>query len=221
MAPYPDAISAGLAVLKERQEFWVNSAQKICMIVGAGFAGIGVMLTVIFIAAFGGIGPFVLIPLFFALIGFCFIVTVLVLVHKKKEIVAKGQKYPAKIYSYVKNTSYRVNGVFPLNVKVHYFDSYGIEREVILPTSISSGADELFPIGMTVDIYEYKGKFSYDPASVRGERLQREEELMDNKPLDPEQLRLVAVRCPNCGSTYQAAAGYTGRCPYCGGYQNV
>ena len=81
--------------------------------------------------------------------------------------------------------------------------------------------DSMFPIGMTIDIYEYNGKYSYDPASVRGERLRREEELMDNKPIDPEQLHLIAVRCSNCGASYKAATGYASRCPYCGGYQNV
>ena len=145
----------------------------------------------------------------------------LVMLHNKKMIRVHGEKYTAKIYGYVKNTSYMVNGRFPLNVKVHYFDNYGIEREVILPTSISGGADSMFPIGMTIDIYEYNGKYSYDPASVRGERLRREEELMDNKPIDPEQLHLIAVRCSNCGASYKAATGYASRCPYCGGYQNV
>ena len=29
------------------------------------------------------------------------------------------------------------------------------------------------------------------------------------------------VSCRSCGASYQAAAGYTGRCPYCGSYQNV
>ena len=184
----------------------MNSAQKICMIVGVGFAGIGLFMTLIFLFAFGKPGAFILIPL---------------MLHNKKMIRVHGEKYTAKIYGYVKNTSYMVNGRFPLNVKVHYFDNYGIEREVILPTSISGGADSMFPIGMTIDIYEYNGKYSYDPASVRGERLRREEELMDNKPIDPEQLHLIAVRCSNCGASYKAATGYASRCPYCGGYQNV
>ena len=91
---------------------------------------------------------------------------------------------------------------------------------VPLETGILS-LDSMFPIGMTIDIYEYNGKYSYDPASVRGERLRREEELMDNKPIDPEQLHLIAVRCSNCGASYKAATGYASRCPYCGGYQNV
>lgn len=199
----------------------MNSAQKICIIVGVGFAGIGLFMTLIFLFAFGKPGAFILIPLMFVVLGLCFIVTILVMLHNKKMIRVHGEKYTAKIYGYVKNTSYMVNGRFPLNVKVHYFDNYGIEREVILPTSISGGADSMFPIGMTIDIYEYNGKYSYDPASVRGERLRREEELMDNKPIDPEQLHLIAVRCSNCGASYKAATGYASRCPYCGGYQNV
>lgn len=199
----------------------MNSAQKICMIVGAGFAGIGLFMTVLFMFAFDEVDVFLLIPLMFVVIGLCFIVTILVMLHNKKMIRVHGEKYAAKIYGYVQNTSYRVNDQFTWNVKVHYFDSYGIEREAILPTSISGGADSMFPIGMTIDIYEYNGRYSYDPASVRGERLRREEELMDNKPIDPEQLHLIAVRCSNCGASYKAATGYASRCPYCGGYQNV
>ena len=84
----------------------------------------------------------------FVVLGLCFIVTILVMLHNKKMIRVHGEKYTAKIYGYVKNTSYMVNGRFPLNVKVHYFDNYGIEREVILPTSISGGADSMFPIGI-------------------------------------------------------------------------
>ena len=93
-------------------------------------------------------GAFILIPLMFVVLGLCFIVTILVMLHNKKMIRVHGEKYTAKIYGYVKNTSYMVNGRFPLNVKVHYFDNYGIEREVILPTSISGGADSMFPIGI-------------------------------------------------------------------------
>ena len=125
----------------------MNSAQKICMIVGVGFAGIGLFMTLIFLFAFGKPGAFILIPLMFVVLGLCFIVTILVMLHNKKMIRVHGEKYTAKIYGYVKNTSYMVNGRFPLNVKVHYFDNYGIEREVILPTSISGGADSMFPIG--------------------------------------------------------------------------
>ena len=74
---------------------------------------------------------------------------------------------------------------------------------------------------MTITIYEYQGKFNFDPASVRDEVIPGEAELMDDKPLEPEKLKMVAVTCKNCGASYQAATGYSSRCPYCGGYQNV
>ena len=91
----------------------MNSAQKICMIVGVGFAGIGLFMTLIFLFAFGKPGAFILIPLMFVVLGLCFIVTILVMLHNKKMIRVHGEKYTAKIYGYVKNTSYMVNGRFP------------------------------------------------------------------------------------------------------------
>ena len=103
---------------------------------------------------------------------------------------------------------------------VHYFDSYHVEREAIIPTGFTRGAG-MYPIGLTIDIFEYNGKYGYDPDSVRDERLPGEEELMDDKPVAPDQLRLVAVRCPNCGSSFRAATGYSSKCPYCGNYLNV
>ena len=113
-----------------------------------------------------------------------------------------------------------LNGTFTLNVKVHYFDKAHIEREAILPTGFARGSN-LYPIGMTIDIYEYRGKFGFDPKSVRAEILPGEEELMDDKPVNPDQVQLVAVTCPNCGSSFQAATGYSSKCPYCGSYLNV
>ena len=95
-----------------------------------------------------------------------------------------------------------------------------IEREAVIPTAFEKGAST-YPIGMTMDIYEYQGKYGWDPDSVRDEILPGEQELMDDKPVDPSKLRMTAVQCPNCGASYQAAAGYTGRCPYCGSYHNV
>ena len=149
-----------------------------------------------------------------------FIIGTLIPEFKKNSIKKHGDAYKAKIYGYVENTSYRVNGRFPINVKVHYFDKKGIEREAVLPAGMSKGSGE-YPIGMTMDIYEYRGKYSFDPKSVRDEILPGEAELMDDKPVDPSRIKMTAVSCRSCGASYQAAAGYTGRCPYCGSYQNV
>ena len=56
----------------------------------------------------------------------------------------------------------------------------------------------MYPIGMTIDIFVYHGKFGYDPDSVRNEILEGEAELMDDKPVSPDQVKLIAVNCPNC-----------------------
>lgn len=201
----------------------MNGAQKVLVMVGGIFAAVGTMLTVVFLgisSELGGVGGFIALPLGFVVMGLGFILGVVCSNTKKKKIVKRGDKYAAKIYGYVENTSYMLNGTFTLNVKVHYFDKAHIEREAILPTGFARGSN-LYPIGMTIDIYEYRGKFGFDPKSVRAEILPGEEELMDDKPVNPDQVQLVAVTCPNCGSSFQAATGYSSKCPYCGSYLNV
>ncbi|MBO5452163.1 MAG: hypothetical protein J6A11_11590 [Lachnospiraceae bacterium] len=201
----------------------MNSVQKILLFIGGMFAAIGAMVSIVFIgvsSVTGESGVFVVIPLGFVFIGLGFIIGVIISIVNKKIIVKRGNKYVAKIYGYVDNTSFLENGEFTQNVKVHYFDRMHIEREAILPTSFAKGSN-LYPIGMTIDIYEYHGKFGFDPKSVRAEILPGEEELMDDKPVSPDQVQLVAVTCPNCGSSFQAAAGYSSKCPYCESYLNV
>lgn len=193
--------------------------KKIFIIMGLAFAGIGGLVSFIFFAV-GSMGVFTAMPLFFVLLGLAFIGAVLNMSRAAKNIVAKGTKYPAKIYSYVNNTSFMVNGSYTVNIKVRYFDKTGVEREAIIPTSFARGSSE-YPIGMTIDIYEYKGKYGFDPHSVRDEILVGENELMDDKPVDPSKMRMIAVKCPNCGSTYEAVKGYTSKCPYCDGYTNA
>ncbi|MDD5899550.1 MAG: hypothetical protein PUC73_01395 [Lachnospiraceae bacterium] len=200
----------------------MSSAQKVIVMVGSIFAGIGGIMTVIFVSVadeLGGIGGFIMLPLGFVILGLSFIGSVIVSNSKKKKIIKCGNKYAAKIYSYVENTSYLLNGAYTMNVIVHYFDKANIEREAILPTEFPKGSN-LYPIGMTIDIYEYQGKYGFDPKSVRCEELPGERELMDDKPVNPTQLQMVAVTCPNCGSSFQAAAGYSSKCPYCGSYLN-
>ena len=202
----------------------MNDAEKVFVLVGAVFAGIGTVITIIFLGVAKvvgeGFGFFIALPLLFVVIGVCFIVSSIISKKKRLEIVNKGKKYPAKIYGYAQNASYVVNGVHPTDTKVHYFDERGVEREVILPTRCA-GSDGLMPIGMTVDIYEYKGKFSWDTDSLRSEVLYREAELMDNKPIEPEKQNIVAVKCKNCGASFEAIKGFTEQCPYCGGYMNA
>lgn len=191
----------------------------ILVIMGAAFTLTGLLVTVIF-TAIEGFSVFGLIPMVFVVIGVCFIFGAVIQKNKKKKILRKGKKYAAKIYGYVKDTSVVVNGDYPISVKVHYFDENHVEKEAIIPTGFPAGSNQ-YAIGMTMDIYEYMGKYSWDPASVRNEVLKGEAELMDDKPVEPERLNLIAVNCPNCGSSFQAAKGYASKCPYCGGYINV
>ena len=193
--------------------------KKVFLILGAAFIGVGGIVSTVFIGV-GGMGIFVVIPLFFVVLGIVFLVSGLRMGREQKEIAAKGDRYKAKIYSYVEDKSFVVNGDYTVNVKVHYFDKTGIEREAILPTGFAKGSSE-YPIGMTIDIFEYQGKYSFDPKSVRNEVLFGEEELMDDKPIDPELIKLTAIKCPSCGSSFQAVKGYTAKCPYCSGYLNA
>ena len=197
----------------------MDSVYFILGIIGAFFTLIGLIITIIF-SAVSGFSVFTLIPLLFVVIGVCFLASVIIHKHKKQVILQKGTKYAAKIYGYVEDTSVVVNGTFPVNIKVHYFDRHHVEKEAVIPTGFPKGSSQ-YAIGMTLDIYEYNGKYNWDPKSVRNETLKGEEELMDNKPVEPEKLNLTAVNCPNCGSTFQAASGYVGKCPYCGSYLNV
>lgn len=163
----------------------------------------------------------VAIPMLFVVLGICFLIGCAIPSIRRNAVIKKGTRYAAKIYSYVDNTSYTVNGKFTSNAKVHYFDQNGIEREAIIPTAFSKGSNGMYPIGMTIDIYEYNGRYGFDPKSVRNERLPREAELMDDKPINPEEMTIVAHECENCGATFEALAGYSNKCPYCGSYLNV
>jgi len=197
----------------------VREAENILLILGAGFIAVGALVGGIFVGV-GEFGVMAFMPFFFCLLGATFCIAVFVLRYKRSRIIKKGIKYSAKIYGYTTNTSIVVNGQFTSDLKVHYFDNNGIEREVILIAGFAKGGFA-YPIGMTIDIYEYKGKFNFDPKSVRDEILPREAELMDDKPVDPGKLNVVAVKCPNCGASFEAASGYSNRCPYCSGFINA
>ena len=197
----------------------MNAVFMILAIIGSSFTLIGLTITIIF-SAVSGFSVMSLIPLLFVVIGACFLTAVFVFQKRKKDILKKGIKYAGKIYGYVEDRSVLVNGSYPVNVKVHYFDRNHMEKEAIIPTQFPKGSSQ-YAIGMTLDLYEYNGKYNWDPKSVRNEMLKGEEELMDNKPVEPEKLTLTAVNCPNCGSTFQAARGYVGKCPYCGSYLNA
>jgi hypothetical protein len=192
-------------------------------IMGAAYViiGGGVFLVFITSGGFAEAGGAVFMPLIFVVIGIGFLAGIVIHKSVKGRIRKKGKKYVAKVYSYVENTSFTVNNSYTVNTVVHYFDETHTEREAVIPTCFEKGSSKMLPIGMTVDIYCYRDKYDYDPKSVRSEYLPGEEELMDDKPVDPMQLKMVAVSCPNCGSSFQAATGYSSKCPYCGSYINA
>lgn len=180
----------------------------------------GFICAVLFGLAGSSAGGFLLIPFVFVLLGLGFIIGAGVSSANKKKIRNKGKRYAAKIYGYTENSRLLINGYPAIDTKVHYFDDKHIEKEAILKTGFARGGEE-FAVGMTIDIYEYKGQFEYDKNSLRNEYLAGEEELMDDKPILPEEITYVAVSCPNCGSNFRAMANYSNKCPYCGSYCNV
>lgn len=199
----------------------MNEFNKILLILGLSFVAIGGCVGIIFISVDdGSIGAMTMIPFLFVVFGVVLICGVLKSVFARNKIRRKGTKYAAKIYSYVENHAYMVNNSYLVNTKVHYFNQAGIECEATIPTNFTKGSDE-YPIGMTIDIYEFNGRFDFDKNSVRMETLPREDELMDDKPIDRGAISMVAISCPSCGASYQAMEGYSAKCPYCGGYQNA
>ncbi|MCQ2483450.1 MAG: hypothetical protein MJ153_08200 [Clostridia bacterium] len=190
---------------------------------------------------FGGVGAFIMIfgiilgiaiddtiitaimtPIgfiFFA-VGLGFVLSNIFAKKNSNSIIDKGTKYTGKIYSYTDDTTVLVNGSYRVNIKVRYFDKNGVEREAVIPTKFLRG-DSSFPIGATIDIYELNGKYTWDKKSVRYESIPREEELMDDKPINSTNFSLSAVRCQSCGASFTGAKGYASRCPYCGAAVNV
>lgn len=193
---------------------------------GVIFGGVGLFIMILGII----IGIAVEIPLFMAImiplgflffaIGMGFIIAIISGKKSSNSILNKGTKYVGKIYSYSDDTSVIVNGQYRVNIKVRYFDKQGIEREALVPTKFIRGNSD-FPIGSTIDIYEYNGKYTWGKGSVRYETIPREEELMDDKPIEPSGVSLVAVTCQNCGVSFTGAKGYASRCPYCGAATNI
>lgn len=201
----------------------MNGMQRILFIMGCAYVMIGSAVLICFWGMSRYVGMMttgIVIPLLFVALGIVFLVIVVRGISKKNRIIRHGTKYAAKIYGYVDNTSYTVNGSYPINVRVRYFDKNHVEREAILPACFDKGSGQ-YPIGLTIDIYEHHGEFGFDASSVRNEVLPGEQELMDDKLMNPSEVRLLAVNCPNCGASFQAATGYSNKCPYCGSYQNV
>lgn len=207
----------------------MDDNQKFSVLIGGIFFSVGVLLLIISLGLliaggfFGLLFPAAicfLIGIVFAAIGGGFLLSAIKASKRRNDIAKKGTKYSGKIYGYVEDKSFTMNGDFLVNTKVHFFDANGIEREAIIDTRFTKGTAE-YPVGATIDIVEYNGKYTWVPGSVRYTHLDREEELLDDKPVAPDKLRMVAISCQSCGASYTAAAGYAAKCPYCGAAVNV
>lgn len=195
----------------------MRSVDKILLGLGSSFAFAGLVMLIIGIFAFSGseLAFFCVFAGFFIVIGGGFLFFVWKNRMKQRQLLKQGTRFRAKIYGYVEDRSCSVNNSFPLNTKVRYFDLQGVERESILPTGFSKGSGD-FPIGATIDIYVLGSSCTWVKGSVRFEHIPYEEELMDNKPINTNELTMIAVTCPSCGASYKAATGYVSTCPYCG-----
>lgn len=182
----------------------------------SGIAAVWVLLTT---WSWGAAGAMLFFAIIFGGIGGAFLISQIKAANRRKRIKREGTRYTGKIYGYVEDRRIMVNESYPVNTKVRYFDKYDVEREAVVPTGFLKGSGD-FPIGATIDIIVLDSDCTWVKGSVRYVHIDREEELMDNKPLDPALKEVVAVTCSHCAATFTATKGYVSACPYCGNQIN-
>lgn len=198
----------------------MSEDEKFLRLFGRLFFSIGLLTFVVGIGvacAGGGIiggGVPIFIGVVFSAIGGGVLFSQIKKAKQRKKIIAQGTKYTGKIYGYVEDRSCTINDEFLINIKVHYFDEYGTEGEVIVKTGFVRGTGD-YPIGATIDIIVLGSSASWVPGSVRYEHIDREEELMDDKPVNQAMVNMTAIMCNSCGASFTAAKGYVSKCPYC------
>lgn len=200
----------------------MSDSDKFLKLIGGIFFSIGVLVFVIgislFVTLFEIFGSLICILIggVFGAIGGGILISQIKRARAQRKIEKQGKKYTGKIYGYVEDHSCTMNGAYLYNIKVHYFDEKGIEREAIVNTGFTKGTGD-YPIGATIDIIALGSAYTWVKDSVRYEKIYGEEELMDDKPIDPSLINMVAVSCPHCGASFSAAKGYVCTCAYCGG----
>lgn len=202
----------------------MSDSDKFLKMFGAIFFSVGVVVGIIGIVGFAMSGFImagipILIGVVFGSIGGGILISQMKKTAKRKNVEANGNHFLAKIYGYVEDHSCTMNGAYLMNTKVHYFDEYGVEREAILETGFARGCGD-YPIGATIEIIALGNAYSWIPNSVRYERIEGEDELMDDKPVN-QILGMTAISCGSCGASFTAAKGYTSTCPYCGSSINA
>ena len=181
----------------------MKAAYKILFFMGLIFVFVGIIVFVPFVLNIQVFGIMVAIPVFFVILGICFIVPFMKQKRADKKIMRLGKKRIAKISDYVEDTSATVNGEYLINTVVHYFDDRGKVCDAILETGFMRGSNK-YPLGMSVDIYEYDGKVVWDKKSVRIEELP-----------GGSQPEIVVSECMSCGSSFCSTKGFISKCPYC------
>lgn len=187
---------------------------KFFRIFGAFFMILGAVLSAIMGFAIGGGG--LIFGVLFILIGGLFFFLGQSALQRKAKVLEEGKRYRGKIYAYRPDHSIKINDAPAVSVVVRYFDDKGDEREAVCPTG--SNDVSIFPVGASVTFAVHEGRYAVDDTSVGVDKLEREEELMDDRLATAEHAHLIAVGCKNCGASYQAVEGYSNRCPYCGTY---
>lgn len=203
----------------------MSEDEKFFRLFGSIFFSVGVLMTsiglgilILFFEWFSG-GICLLLGIVFGAVGGGILITQFKNAAKRKNIIKYGQRYTGKIYGYIDDKRGTMNGDFLVNIKVHYFDQFGTEREAIIPTGFTKGNGD-YPIGATIDIIALDTSYTWVEGSVRFETIPGENELMDNKPIDPSKMNFIAVNCPKCGASFSATRGYVSRCPYCNNATN-
>lgn len=198
-----------------------TSSEKLIKLVGGIFFAVGILLVVvgIFVLAisgslFGGGIP-LLIGVVYTILGGGMLLSNFKKSMNRKKIMGNGVHYFGKIYGYVEDKSHTMNNDYTVHIKVRYFDEMNVEREAVIPTGFTKGSGD-YPIGATIEIVSLGASYTWVPGSVSFGTLPREDELMDDKPIDPSLVTMIGVSCPSCGASFSASRGYMSKCPYCG-----
>ena len=132
---------------------------------------------------------------------------------RAEKIVESGTAYMGKIYDYVEDHEYIVNGQPTLSVIVRYMKD-GVVKQAAARTGQPDTAQ--YPRGATVSISILNGEAAIIPGSVSNAAIPDEALLMD-RDIDAEKLSTsIGAACPNCGATLMVPVGMSTVCPYCG-----
>ena len=180
----------------------LGAVMGIGMLVGGAMAREGLLIGigVMFLAVFCGVGGLL------AKIGISTL-------RREQDIAEQGTAVMGKIFDYVPDYQYTVNGSPTLSLIVRYKQD-GIIRQATVRTGQPDTAE--FPRGATVTISILNGEAVLIPGSISDTKLPDEENLL-NPDIDPEKIHAsIGAACPACGANLTVPVGMSAICPYCG-----